>query len=163
MGPGFESLCAHHKISLTNAVSLRNFSATRSLARSVAFSLPHENKKFPHEALREVWLFHYRAKTKNSHTKPCAKCGFFITARKQKFPHEAWRIVWLFYHTQKWLYMHKTVHIQPFYIISNKTMDYTLLFPCEFQNVTAVHQPCPFHQLYQFSVQQTLYFHAEPP
>ena len=36
-GRGFESLNIHHKISLTNAVSLRNFSATRSLVRSVAF------------------------------------------------------------------------------------------------------------------------------
>ena len=49
----------HHKISLANAVSLRNFSATRSLARSVAFSLPRYGKDF--------------------HTKPCAKCGFFIS------------------------------------------------------------------------------------
>ena len=81
MGPGFESLRAHHKISLTNAVSLRNFSATRSLVRSVAFLLPH--------------------KSKNSHTKPCAKCGFFVTTRKQKFPHEALCEVWLFcYHTK---------------------------------------------------------------
>ena len=81
MGPGFESLCAHHKISLTNAVSLRNFSATRSLVRSVAFLLPHESK--------------------NSHTKPCAKCGFFVTTRKQKFPHEALCEVWLFrYHAK---------------------------------------------------------------
>ncbi len=69
----------HHKISLTNAVSLRNFSATRSLVRSVAFLLPHESK--------------------NPHTKPCAKCGFFVTTRKQKFPHEALCEVWLFrYH-----------------------------------------------------------------
>lgn len=57
MGPGFESLRAHHKISLTNAVSLRNFSATRSPARSVAFSLPHENKKFPHESQRIMCFF----------------------------------------------------------------------------------------------------------
>ena len=49
--------------------------------RSVAFSLPHESK--------------------NSHTKPCAKCGFFVTTRKQKFPHEALCEVWLFrYHTK---------------------------------------------------------------
>ena len=39
-----ESLCAHHKISLTNAVSLRNFSATRSLVRSVAFLLLYNSK-----------------------------------------------------------------------------------------------------------------------
>ena len=116
-GRGFESLNIHHKISLTNAVSLRNFSATRSLVRSVAFCY-HTKAKIPTRSLvRSVaFCYHTKAKiptrslvrsvafllpheSKNSHTKPCAKCGFFVTTRKQKFPHEALCEVWLFrYH-----------------------------------------------------------------
>ena len=117
-----ESLCAHHKISLTNAVSLRNFSATRSLARSVAFSLPHYGK--------------------DCHTKPDAPCGFLL----HKTNGCICRILCTYSH----------------FIISNKSMDYTLLFPYEFQNATAVHQPCPFHRLCLSSAPQKLYSHAAP-
>ena len=115
-------VCAHHKISLTNAVSLRNFSATRSLARSVAFSLPPHCKDF--------------------HTKPDAPCGFLL----HKTNGCICRILCTYSH----------------FIISNKSMDYTLLFPYEFQNATAVHQPCQSHRLCLSSAPQKLYSHAAP-
>ena len=85
-----ESLCAHHKISLTNAVSLRNFSATRSLVRSVAFFITGRKQKFPHEALREVWLFY---------------CCITV-----KFPKQSVAFI----HTKK-LYVQDFIHIHHFY------------------------------------------------
>ena len=119
-GRGFESLNIHHKISLTNAVSLRNFSATRSLARSVAF----------------YYCTKAKIPTRNpTHIYYCTKTNGCIC-----------RILCTYSH----------------FIISNKSMDYTLLFPYEFQNATAVHQPCPFHRLCLSSAPQKLYSHAAP-
>ena len=132
-----ESLCAHHNISLTNAVSLRNVSATRNLVRRVAFFITGRKQKFPHEALCEVWLFLLLHNSKISQT----KCGFYSHKKSG---------------------MCRISYTYIIFIILNKTMDYTPWFLCEFQNVTVVHQPCLFHQLCQFFVPQIPCFHDVP-